>query len=404
MSHRSKYISDRSVIHLNVADFAAAVETRLAPGLRGFPLVIAPLGAPRAVVYDMSETAFREGIRKGMPLARARRLHPGLRILPPRFHRYEAVMKDLFRQANAYTPAVESGIRDGHLFLDVTGTGRLHGPPVDVAFNLRKRLKKDTGLTPIWSVATNKLVAKVATRLVKPLGEYIVGPGEEEAFLAPLPVSLIPGLDRDELKVLSGFNLVRVSQVRTLSLDQLTVPFPGRARAIHNLIRGIDADPVFPDRNDQIRADHEFADDTNDGGRIRGTLYTLADRIAVRLRQKGLAARVLSLVLSYSDGIRGRARKTLKPATADDTALYKTAARLLDQARTRRVRIRHLRLVCEKPVPGVVQTLMFGPSQIRRAGLTRVMDRIRDRFGTGAIRTATTLMGETAAPATGDSA
>ncbi|MCG8636449.1 MAG: hypothetical protein MI863_21630, partial [Desulfobacterales bacterium] len=79
----------RAIIHLNVADFAARVETCLEPSLRDYPLVIAPTGAPRAVVYDMNEQAFREGIRKGMALARAKRLNRGIRVLPPRFNRYE---------------------------------------------------------------------------------------------------------------------------------------------------------------------------------------------------------------------------------------------------------------------------------------------------------------------------
>ncbi len=87
---------ERSIIHLNIADFAVAVETNLQPSLKGYPLIIAPQGAPRAVVYDMSDEAYKEGIRKGMPLARATRLNKKIKILPPSFNRYELVMKSPF--------------------------------------------------------------------------------------------------------------------------------------------------------------------------------------------------------------------------------------------------------------------------------------------------------------------
>ena len=138
----------RSIIHLNIADFAVAVENNIQPSLRGYPLVIAPLGAPRAVVYDMSDEAYKEGVRKGMALARAKRINKKIKILPPRFNRYERAMKDLLKQTIAFTPLIESGTSDGHIFLDVTGSGRLFGPSVDVAFKLNKAFKKTFNLTP----------------------------------------------------------------------------------------------------------------------------------------------------------------------------------------------------------------------------------------------------------------
>lgn len=251
-------MGSRAVIHLNIADFAARLEACIDPGLKDRPLVVAPPGAPRAVVYDMSEQAFQEGIRKGMSLARVRRHHPRIPVIPPRFDRYERAMKEIFKQGLAYTPAVESGSADGHLFLDVTGTGRLYGPPPDVAFRLKKSIRKTMGLAPIWSLATNKLIAKVATRLVKPEGEYIVGPGEEEAFLGPLPVDLLPGLSGEEIRAVTQFNLVRVSQVRALTQAQLEIPFPGRAAGIHRLLRGIDTSPVSQAPSRILKAEHEF--------------------------------------------------------------------------------------------------------------------------------------------------
>jgi DNA polymerase-4 len=169
-------VGERSILHLNVADFAVAVERTADPGLRGRPVVVAPPGSPRARVYDMSEEAFRAGVRKGMPLARALRLCRYARLLPPRPGLYRRAMAALARRALRYTPLVEAEEASGHLYLDLTGTGRLWGPPRDVARRLYREVRTELGLDPIWTLAANKLVAKAASRLVKPLGELLVPP------------------------------------------------------------------------------------------------------------------------------------------------------------------------------------------------------------------------------------
>ena len=187
---------ERHVIHINVADFAVAVERAMDRRLRERPVVIAPDGVSRAVVYDMSEEAYQAGVRKGMALRRAVRLCPDVRILPPHPSRYEQVMQALVRQARPYSPLIEPGEADGHLFVDVTGTSRLFGPPVDVAWRLRRQARAELSLAPGWAVAPNKLVAKVATRLVKPDGDAVVRAGDEARFLVPVPLHLVPGIDR----------------------------------------------------------------------------------------------------------------------------------------------------------------------------------------------------------------
>ena len=295
----------RSIIHLNIADFAVAVESNIQPSLKGYPLIIAPLRSPRAVVYDMSDEAYKEGIRKGMALARAKQINKKINILPPSFDRYERVMKDLLKETFVFTPLIESGTSDGHIFLDVTGSGRLFGPSVDVAFKLRKAFKKTFNFDPIWSVATNKLVAKVATRVVKPVGEYIVPPGDEKAFLAPLPLHLIPGLIKTDLTKLFEFNLFFISQARVLTLEQLKVPFHYRAPLVYDWIRGIDPTPVtgLCKNLSTIRADHEFSDDTNSADQLRKALYLMVEKICKTLRNRRLTGGATKIILSYSDGL-----------------------------------------------------------------------------------------------------
>jgi len=387
---------DRSIIHLNIADFAVAVERAVDCRLNARPVIIAPEGAARAAVYDMSEEAYRTGIRKGMPLRRAVRLCRDVRVLPPHPDRYEHAMRALFKQTLPYSPLIETGEVDGHLFLDVTGTGRLFGPPIDIAWRLRRQVKAALGLDPIWSVAPNKLTAKVATRLVKPDGEYIVGAGEEEALLAPLPIGLVPGVERNDLLRLREFNLSRVSHLTALSLAQLQVPFGARALFLYEAARGIDPSPVLPagKKPPQITVDHEFGNDTNDQSTLEGILYALVEQAGDRLRRRRQAARRVAVILDYSDGRRCARQLAAKPATANDLTLFELARRTLRLAWTRRVRIRHVRLICDRLTFPPAQLELFAAEQkqsARRDNLIGTIDRIRQRFGKEAVQVGRTM-------------
>jgi DNA polymerase-4 len=313
----------------------------------------------------MSEEAYRNGIRKGMALRRAVRLCKNAEILPPHPDRYEHAMGALLRQTLPYSPLIETGDADGHLFMDVSGTARLFGPPVDVAWRLRRQVKKDLGLDPIWSVGPNKLVAKVATRLVKPDGEYIVGAGEEKSLLAPLPIGLVPGIEVADLHRLREFNLTRVFQLTALSLEQLQIPFGTRALLLYEAARGIDPSPVLPvgQTPPKVIADHEFGNDTNNISVLERVLYGL--------------------------GIRRIRRLAVKPATANDLTLFALAWRTLLLAWTRRVRIRHVRLICDRLTFPPAQLDLFAAERKKkkdRDNLILAIDDIRNRFGREAVR------------------
>ena len=387
---------ERSIIHLNIADFAVAVERAVDHRLNQRPVIIAPEGAARAAVYDMSNEAYMAGIRKGMALRRAVRLCRDIQILPPHPDRYELAMRAVLKRALPYSPLIETGEDDGHLFMDATGTSRLFGPPGDVAWRLRKQIKTDLGLDPIWSVAPNKLVAKVATRLVKPDGEYIVAAGEEEALLAPLPVSLVPGIEHPDQLRLREFNLTHASQVAALSLAQLEIPFATRALLIYEAVRGIDPSPVPPvgQKPPRVIADHEFGNDTNNAHTLEAVLYGLVEQVGSRLRRRRRAARRIAIILDYSDGMRRARQVAARPATANDLTLFELARHTLQLAWVRRVRIRHMRLVCDRLIFPPTQLELFAADQKtnqKRSGLITAIDAIRHRYGHQAVRLGRTL-------------
>jgi DNA polymerase-4 len=381
---------DRSIIHINVADFAVAVERVLNRRLGDRPVIIAPEGAARAVVYDMSEEAFQFGVRKHMPLGRALRRCRDARVLPPRPERYRQAMTCMLKTALPYSPLIEPGDDDGHLFVDVSGSSRLLGPPVDVAWRLGRHIQKDMDLAPIWSLATNKLVAKTASRLVKPLGEYIVEPGDEAAFLAPLPIFLIPGIDAFDLARLNDFNITRVFEASRLTTDQLQTICGHGAAFIHDRLQGVDPSPVRPADQPlpKIVESIEFGDDTNHRPQVERSLYQLVEQAGRRLRQQTLAARRMALIVEHADGVRRIRQTTARPATANEFALFAHARRVLDLAWTRRVRLRRMTLICDRLTYPPAQRLLFASERRRmekQEQLIAAMDRIRRRFGSHAV-------------------
>ena len=382
--------AERAIVHLNVADFAVAVERAMDTRLATRPLMIAPRGTTRAVVYDMSQEAYLAGVRKGMPLFQALRRCPEAHVLSPHRDRYERAMGAVLKQVLPYSPLIERGEDDGHLFVDVTGTSRLFGPAIDVAWRLQRQVKKDLGLAPIWSVAPNKLVAKVATRLVKPLGEYTVGAGEEENFLAPLPVYLLPGLEPFDLSRFRSLNLTIVDQAAALTLPQLQVPFGKRAPFIYETLRGIDVSPVRPVNSTppKVAVSHAFDTDTNEEMLIEAALYRLVEQAGRKLRDRRLAARRLGLFLDYADGVRRIRSAGVRPPSANDFTLFEQARAVLTCAWTRRVRIRSIKLVLDRlTFPPAQRSLFPGEEKEtqKRTHLVSALDTIRDRFGEGAV-------------------
>ena len=386
----------RAIIHINVADFAVAVERALDSRLRDRPVIVAPGAAVRAAVYDMSDEAYRRGVRKGMALRRAMRRCPDAAVIPPHTERYEQAMTRLIRHALPYSPLVEMNDCAGHLFIDATGTSRLFGPAPDVAWKIRKAVRSDMGIDPIWSVAPNKLVAKVATRLVKPSGEYIVAAGDEKAVLRPLSVSLVPGVEAPDVFRLREYQLMEAGQVAHLSMAQLEVLFGRRSQALYEAVRGIDTSPVLPagQADPSIRRAHDFGTDTNAVPAVEAALYRLAESIGMAVRSRGMAAGRVGLAIQYSDGGRCRRHEGIRPASATDRRLFEAARIALHRAWHRRIRIRQIVLLADRLTFPPAQLSLFDEERRQTDSderLTRAVDAVRKRFGNGALQLGRTL-------------
>lgn len=380
----------RFIIHLNVADFAVAVERVVDPRLARRPVIVAPPSSARSLVYDMSDEAYREGVRKGMPLASARRMLRSARFLPPNPHLYERAMRAAIKLALPYSPLVEGGEMDGHLFIDATGMGRLFGPPRDMAHRIRREMRSSLRLDPVWSVASNKLVAKVATRLVKPAGEYTVEPGEEESFLRPLPIRILPGVESGDLERLGELNLHLIGDLCRLSVVQLEILLGERAQALYEKARGMDraAVPAAGSGRPVVENDHCFDNDTNDAALVEAVLYRCVDRAGFELRSRRLAAKSVGVTIDYSDGIRVSKNVFSKIAVSGDAHLFRLAKTALEKSWRRRVRLRRLRLTCGRLTRADVQLSLFKDESRNfeaATGMDAALDSIRSRFGASSV-------------------
>ena len=381
---------ERSVLHFNVADFAVAVERIEDISLQGKPLIVAPMQASRGLVFDMSEEAYSDGVRKGMPIKQAVRRCKNAVLLSPRPQLYQKAMGAFFKELQGYSPLIESGQTDGHFFVDVTGTHRLYGPPPDVGWRVRRDVRKQLGINPIWALGSNRLVTKVASRLVKPVGEYIVMPGEESSFLAPLPIDILPGLNHRELEKMREFRLTTIGALAQLNPEQLMVPFGRRCDALYAMSHGVDDTLIRkPSVETEVaESEHTFANDTSNRKEVEAVLASLVGRVGMQLRQQKKVTRRVGLWLRYSDGGVIVRQATHKTGTSSEFTLQSLALLALQRCWQRRTRIRYCRLVCDKQQRQSPQLSLFAVADSKQSEpqkLEGAMDRIRQRFGSDSI-------------------
>jgi len=380
------------ILHINIVGFCAAVERLRSPDLRNRPLIVAPQRS-RSRVWDMCQAAWQEGVQKAMPLARALRRCPGAVVVDPEPDLYHRAMQRCLEQARRFSPRVEQAPGRGHLFLDITGTHRLFGPPPDVGWRLRKALRSDPGLDPVWSVAPNRLLARVAGRLVKPAGEYLVAAGEEAEFLAPLGLELLPGIGRVTCQKLREAGIRTIGQAVRLSRQDLFVLCGREGERLYPCLRGLDPWPVNresePARRTVVRIGLSMVEDSNRLQTVRAAVRELSGRAGRRLRYLGLACGSLRLELEYSDRTRSRRTVSARQPVDMDQDLAEMAGRALGAAWRRRVRIRRLTLECDRLVTPVRQLSLFDGINARAQKnkmLDCALDVLHEKYGSAVIR------------------
>ncbi len=391
---------ERHILCLQIPSFGIALAQTREASLRKRPVVLAPVHTRRALVQEVSWEAAQEGIHAGMTVELARRLCPSIRVVPPDPALVRSAHGDLQQAILSFAPKGES-IRPGSLFLDLTGTQRLLGHPVDTAARLERELTVKWGWPSMMGLAANKLVSQLAaTTLEQPSRLLSIDPGSEPQFLAPLPATLLPGLNRTQasrlLCRLDDLNLRTLGSIADVPLDQLESVFGTAAGLLHDWALGIDPSPVRPPiEQPAIEQSLTLDPDDIDYDLIRGQLYGLLERICGLLRQQRRVCRRLSLAIRHSDQAEQAAQQTMPHGTCWETDLQPVLEQLLARCFRRRVRLRRIILRADRLEPPVEQLVLFDESvtQAEPAAhrLFLALDRIREKFGDQAVSWGRTL-------------
>lgn len=386
-------VDARTVLHVDMDAFYAAVEQRDRPSLRGQPVIIGADprgGAGRGVVSTASYEARRFGVRSAMPISQAYRLCPQGQYLAPDMEKYGRVSEQVMAIVRSLTDQVEPVSID-EAFVDVSDARRILGSGESAARRLKEEIRSATALTASVGVAASKLVAKVASDIRKPDGLVVVPPGTEAAFLAPLPIRRLWGVGpkMEERLLVAGVHTI--GDLASLAPAALERRLGTHGHDLQLLARGIDDRPVVsnPGEAKSVGHEHTYDTDTADVGRLRRTLLDLADGVARRLRSQGLRGRTVTL--KYRDEtFRTLTRaSTLASATDASDVLFQTAWQLLGQVHGR-LRVRLIGIYASSFGTGSTteQLSLFAPAL---SPADRLRDVVAERFGREALTRASLL-------------
>jgi DNA polymerase-4 len=389
---------DTPILHVDMDAFYASVEVIKDPSLKGKPVIVGGQGG-RGVVTSASYEARAFGVRSAMPTIQARRLCPNGIFLPNDFTAYQDLSARIREVFTSFTPLVEPLSLD-EAFLDVSGSVKLFGDPVDIARKVKTGIA-GLGLTCTVGVAPNKFLAKLASTRAKPDGLLVIPPDGVEAFLHPLPATALWGVGEATGETLRRLGIKTVGDLAAIPRRTLERAIGDSLGAhLSHLAAGEDDRPVTPDEPAKsVGSEETFMADLDAHDHILREILRLADRTAGRLRAKGLCGRTVTIKVRWSSFQTITRSRTL-PAEVDTAAeIYAVARELYEKLAPAAPRIRLL---------GVsVTSLAAGPPRKQldllgersgRAGwqeASEAVDSIRKRFGSSSVGPATLVDGGT---------
>jgi DNA polymerase-4 len=312
----------RAIVHLDLDAFFAAVEVLEDPDLADKPLLIGGRPEARGVVATASYAARAFGVHSAMPMARALALCPDAIVLPTRHGLYRDYSRRVMAIVGETSPLVEQVSID-EAYLDMTDQVTEWEDVVEAARGLQRRIKEKVELSSSLGVATNKLVAKVASDRDKPGGLTVVRPGEEAAFLAPLPVRALWGVGPVTAEKLAEMGVTSVGELAEFPEDILRDRFGRNGAAMVHMARGVDERPVVTEHEvKSVSQERTFSRE------LRG----MSQGVARRLKRKGLAAETVAVKLRYSDFATLTRQMRLSVSTDDEEEIYRAALVLLRRA------------------------------------------------------------------------
>ncbi len=375
-----------AIAHIDCDAFYASVEKRDDPSLKGKPVIVG--GGRRGVVSAACYIARLYGVRSAMPMFKAMAACPNAVVIRPDMAKYTRVGAEIREMMRALTPLVEPLSID-EAFLDLGGTAELHhGSPARTLARLALEVERRIGVTVSIGLSYNKFLAKIASDLDKPRGFAVIGRADAMAFLGPKPVSLIWGVGKALQARLSAAGLSTIADLRGLEEIELVARYGSIGRRLYRFARGEDDRRVDPDGEmKSISAETTFEEVMARADLLAAELWPLCEKVSARMKRHGVVGRSVHLKLKTSDfKLLSRSRR-LGAATQLAETLYRSALTLLEaEATGRRFRLIGIGAADLAPESETAQPDLLDAAERRQAKVERVMDDLRARLGTGAIR------------------
>ena len=377
---------ERVVFHVDLDAFFVEVERQNDATLVGKPVVIGGLG-PRGVVATASYEAREFGVHSAQAMAVARRLCPQAIFMRGSHDLYREVSKKFMEVLRSYSPVVVPVSVD-EAYLDMTGTERLYGMPMEAARTIKRMVRDELGLPASIGIGPSKLVAKVSTEHAKPDGIFQVQPDEVEAFFAPQPVRNLPGIGPKAGEALARLRIATLGELANAPDGPLRRALgPNNADHVKRRAKGIDnASLRERSKAKSISAETTFETDVSSRSELERVLKRLSERVGTRLRKSGQLARNASIKLRYGDFTTITRQRTFPVPGDGDQLIYDAAhAVLVTAMRQRGDAIRLLGVGVSGLGEQAAQLSLLDDNPLADSGMSEVIDSIRDRFGSGSI-------------------
>ena len=334
-------MEERKIIHIDMDAFYAAVEQRDNPELRGKPIAVG-FDGPRGVVSTASYEARKWGVHSAQSIAQAKKRCPELIIVPCRHEHYAEISQQIHRIFQEYTDLIEP-ISIDEAFLDVTQNKKGIELAVDVAKEIKARIKEATGLTASAGISYCKFLAKVASDYRKPDGICTIHPDKALDFIAQLPVEDFWGVGKKTLKRMHFMGIFNGADLRKVSENHLVEVFGKAGHIFYNFARGIDNRPVITYRERKsVGCEQTFLEDISAKSAVVIELYHTVMELLERIEKSSFEGRTLTLKVKYSDFTqitRSISQEKILKKKADILPLAKQLLQLVDYSSAHPIRL-----------------------------------------------------------------
>jgi len=375
----------RWILHLDIDAFFASVEVLLNPSLKGKPIVVGGLAHERGVAATASYEARKYGVYSGMPLQEARRLCPRCIFLKGNFRLYSYFSERFFSILSRFTPYIEKASLD-EAYLDLTPCTLIYPSIPEKAREIKETAQKELGLSISAGLASNRLLAKLATKRAKPGGFFWLS-GDPLKFLKDLPVSELPGVGPKALEVLRSLHIETIGDLRSLSRKSLKEILGLWGEHLYFAARGMDKseikERVMPK---SLSRETTFPEDIWEWELLEAHLLYLADRLSWGLYKEGLRASKVELKVRFSNFKTLTKTKKLKVPTRSALELHRAALKLFRPIYEKsNLAFRLLGIGAKELSPGLPLELFRLGENEKSERIERALFTIRDRFGFNAI-------------------